>query len=102
MRRSSSTTAAARDHKLYWCVRTGLDEGNMYPNGPPKRRLEVTQSEVNIKIVRIEGEKQWVMNVGFDGQKTENSPTSTCMRGCNLPANRINFAKLLSLPALIV
>src|SRR5690349_16663665 len=50
-------------------------QGNTYPNGPPKRRLQVTQSETSINVVRIEGEKYWVRDVQFDGQKTENSAT---------------------------
>ena len=52
-------------------------KGNMYPNGPPKRRLEVTQSESSINVVRIEGEKQWVMNVQLGSQKAEDPDAST-------------------------
>jgi hypothetical protein len=50
-------------------------KGNMYAKGLPKRRLEVTQTDAEMHVVRIEGEKQWVTKFPLNGEEAENSPT---------------------------
>ncbi len=50
-------------------------KGNMYPKGLPQRRLEVTQTDAEMHVVRIEGEKRWVRTFPLNGEEAENSPT---------------------------